>query len=221
MSVDTLEKVLARTPKSEEKKGVSITAPRLTIYDFLIQGKTPYMQARFSEKAMHKMMETQQAGKQARGKKVREARDFDADYEAATHVSLEGWYGIPAGAFRTAMIDACRLVDFKMTLAKLSVFIEQDGFDKVDGTPLVRIIGEREKNVSAVRNASGVCDLRARPMWREWTARLRIKFDEDQFSLTDITNLLNRVGQQVGIGEGRPNSRASTGNGFGTFIISR
>lgn len=199
---------------------ILISEPRLTTITFNIVGTSPYMQAKFSEKAKQKMMATQQAGSQSRGKKVREARDFDADYEASTHFSTDGWAGIPAGAFRTAMIDACRLVGFKMTLAKLSVFVEPDGFDNGDGTPLVKIEGSREKNVAAVRNQSGVCDLRARPMWRDWAVALRVKFDEDQFSLTDVTNLLHRVGQQVGIGEGRPNSRDSTGIGFGTFAIA-
>lgn len=199
---------------------VTISAPRLRIANFMLTGVAPYMQSRFSEKAMAKMKATQEAGSQAKGKKVRDARDFDADYEAAKHVSEDGWVGIPAGAFRSAMISACRLVNFKMTLAKLSIFVEPDGFDKVDGVPLVRIIGTPEKSVAAVRNESGVCDLRARPMWRNWRVDLRVQFDEDQFSLTDVTNLLARAGIQVGVGEGRPDSRSSTGLGMGRFSIT-
>lgn len=200
-------------------EGVVISAPRIKLATFRLIGESPYMQARFSEKAMAKMRATQEAGSQSRGKKVRDARNFDADYEAAKHISTDGWCGVPAGAFRTAMIDVCRLVGFKMTQAKLAVFIEPDGFDKVDGTPLVRIHGEPEKHVGAVRNATGVCDLRARPMWRNWHLDIQVKFDEDQFSLVDVSNLLARAGVQCGIGEGRPNSRDSTGIGFGTFRI--
>lgn len=211
--------MVAATQKSE-KNTVVISAPRLETVTFKIIGTAPYMQAAFSEKARQKMMATMEAGSQAKGKKVRDPRDFEADYNAATHFSEEGWCGIPAGAFRTAMISACRLVNFKMTLAKLSIFIDADGFDKAAGIPLVKIEGERENSTQAVRNETGVCDIRARPMWRKWSAMLRITFDEDQFSLADITNLLNRVGQQVGIGEGRHDSRASTGIGFGTFAIA-
>jgi hypothetical protein len=201
------------------KTEITISAPRIRTATFKCRGTSPYMQARFSEKAMLKMQATHEAGQQARGKKNRDARDFDKDYEAAKHIATEGWCGIPAGAFRTAMIDVCRLINFKMTMAKLSVFIDPDGFDKVDGTPLVKLHGTPEKHVGAVRNATGVCDLRARPMWREWYVNLRVRYDEDQFSLTDVTNLLSRAGIQCGIGEGRPNSRASTGIGFGTFTI--
>jgi hypothetical protein len=71
----------------------------------------------------------------------------------------------------------------------------------------------------AVRNETGVVDLRVRPMWREWEAVVRINFDADQFTLTDITNLLQRVGMQVGLGEGRPDSRKSAGLGWGTFQL--
>jgi len=37
--------------------------------------------------------------------------------------------------------------------------------------------------------------------------------------MDDVSNLLARVGIQCGIGEGRHNSRDSTGIGFGTFKI--
>lgn len=198
---------------------VTISAPKIKAAKFKLIGSAPYMQARFAEKSINKMREAHEAGSTARNKKTREARNFEADCEAAKHISTEGWIGIPAGAFRTACIDVCRLVGFKMTLAKLSIFIEPDGFDKVDGTPLVKISGTPETNISGVRNATGVMDLRARPMWRDWSVDLTVKYDEDQFTLADVTNLLMRVGMQCGVGEGRPNSRMSTGVGFGTFTV--
>lgn len=209
----------AVTEKEPGHESVTISAPRMRTAKFRLVGKSPYMQARFSEKAIAKIKATQEAGSQSRGKKVREARNFKEDYKNAMHVSTDDWVGVPAGAFRTAMIDVCRLVGFKMTLAKLSVFIEPDGFDKVDGTPLVKLTGKPEMHIGGVRNATGVLDLRARPMWRKWHIDLRVTWDEDQFSLADVTNLLVRAGIQCGIGEGRPNSRDSTGIGFGTFTI--
>lgn len=198
---------------------VQIAAPKIQTAQFKLVGNAPYVQLRFSQKAMNAMAEKMKAGPQAKNKKVRECRDFDDDFEQAKHISTEGWIGIPAGSFRAAMISACRLVGFKMTLAKLSCFIVADGFDKVDGVPLVKIKGTPEKNTMAVRNATGVADLRCRPMWREWSVMLRVQYDADQFSLQDITNLLMRVGKQVGVGEGRPDSRESCGLGWGTFDI--
>jgi hypothetical protein len=206
--------------KPEKVESLTITAPRLRTAEFKIVGTAPYCQHRFSQKALEKMKATQKAGQQAKGKKVRDARNFEADFEAAKHVAEDGWLGIPAPAIRTAMIDACRMVGFKMTMAKLAVFVEADGFDKVDGMPLIKIEGDCEMHEGAARNSNGSCDIRVRPLWRKWSASIRIRWDEDQFSLIDVTNLLARAGIQVGIGEGRPNSRMSPGIGWGTFEIA-
>lgn len=205
---------------TKQNTQVVIAAPNIQTAEFTLIGTAPFVQLRFSEKAMNAMMAKMQEGSKAKGKKVREARDFDDDFKQSMHVSTEGWVGIPAGAFRAAMISACRLVGFKMTLAKLSVFIEADGIDKIDGVPLVKIEGTPEPNKMAVRNATGVADIRCRAMWKKWTVKLRVRFDADQFSLQDISNLLSRVGMQVGVGEGRPDSRESAGLGWGTFELA-
>lgn len=198
---------------------VKVMPLRQKIIKVRIVGVSPYMQAKFSEKAKAKMMQTQQAGSQARSKKNREARDYDADYQAAMYRMKDGKCGIPASAFRNACISACKLVGFHMTKAKLAIFVDADGFDEVDGTPMVAIIGKPEKTIMPARNANGSCDLRVRPMWREWSAILKIRFDEDQFSVSDVINLLIRVGAQVGVGEGRPDSRESNGLGYGLFEV--
>jgi hypothetical protein len=172
---------------------------------------------RFSKKAelMAKMAE----GKSAGSKKNRDARDYDKEAEEARYRSAENWEGMNAAAFRAAMISACRLVGFKMTLAKLSTFIEADGYDKNDGVPLVRIYGESQVYTAHTRNATGVVDVRSRPMYRNWAARLRVRYDMDQFKMADVLNLVSRCGMQVGIGAGRPDSKASAGCGFGLFNV--
>ena len=198
---------------------VRVTRPNLKMAVVTIVGVSPYVQHAFSEKQRKVMEETQRAGQQAKGKKVREPKDFDAVYKAAKHFSKEGWIGIPAAAFRNAMISACRLIGFKMTHAKLSVWTEADGIDRTDGAPLVKIIGEPRIHQSFVRNATGVADIRWRPMWETWSADVRLSWDGDQFSATDIGHLMLRAGLQVGIGEGRPDSPNSNGMGWGRFDV--
>lgn len=202
---------------------VTITAPKFSTAEFTIAGRpdSPYVQLRFSEKSINAMKAKMMLGSQAKKGIKREPRDFDEDYRQALHVSVEGWHGIPASAFRNAMISACRIVGFQMTKAKLAVFVEADGIDKVDGTPLVRIVGEPEKVEHYVRNATGVVDIRVRGMWRKWSAKIRIRFDAEMFSLMDVSNLLSRVGMQVGIGEGRPDGKQSAGMGWGMFEIAK
>ncbi len=200
-------------------EGVQIKAPNIKTAVFRIIGTAPLVQARFANKAG--IMLTQQAGSQAKSKKKRDPKDFDKLCDDSVHYSREGWIGIPASAIRAGSISACRLVGFKMTLAKMSIFVEADGYDREEGTPLVKLIAGDYKKVDLhVRNATGVVDIRSRPMWDEWEADVRIRFDADQFSLVDVTNLLSRVGMQVGIGEGRPDSKNSAGMGWGTFRLS-
>jgi hypothetical protein len=197
---------------------VSISAPDFNTLQFVIQGTAPLVIERFSKKAelMMKMAE----GSTAKGKKVREARDYERDAEDARYRDMDdGWEGMNAAAFRSAMISACRLVGFKMTLAKLSVFVEADGMDSHDGLPLVRIYGKSRTFTAHTRNATGVVDIRARPQYAKWAAVLRIRYDRTQFTENDVANLIARVGGQVGIGAGRPDSKASAGCGWGLFEI--
>lgn len=211
---------MAVTSKSTVES-VSIKPPNFQTAVFRIVGTAPYVQNKFSQKAREQMKSTQQQGSTARSKRAKEPKDFEALYQGATHRAPDGWAGIPAPAFRNAMISACRTVGFKMTLAKLSVFVEADGFDVDDGTPLVKITkGEPRYHESLVRLQTGVADIRARPMWEPgWEAEVRITFDGDQFTLGDVSNLLMRVGMQVGVGEGRPDSKNSAGMGWGTFRV--
>lgn len=216
MTVDEIGTVMERQGKTRQ---VVIAPPNIQRAVIQIRGLSPYVQNAFSLKARTMMEETQRAGTQARSRKKREARDFEANYLAAQHRASEGWLGIPAPAFRNAAIDACRLIGFKMTIAKLSLFVEADGLDALDGTPLVKIVGEPEIHKGWGRNANGGADLRWRPMWREWSVKPLFRWDADQFSATDVVNLINRSGLQVGIGEGRPSSPNSNGLGWGLFEI--
>lgn len=199
---------------------LTISPPDFRTLVLEIKGESPLVIARFSEKSMLQMRTNQEAGSTAKSSKKRAAKDFEADYEAAKHVSAEGWCGIHAAAFRNGAIDACRATGYVMTKAKMALFIEADGFDRQDASPLVRITrGEPEMYVSVTRNQTGVPDLRARPMWREWGALLRVTYDADMFRAQDVVNLMARVGRQIGVGEGRPFSKNSAGMGFGTFSI--
>ena len=150
--------------------------------EFKIRGTAPYVQHKFSTKMRQQMKEKQEAGEGGpQGKKKRAAKDFKAAYEQAMYISVKGWHEIPAASFRNAMISACRTVNFKMTHSKLAVFILADGYDPEDGTALVKITkGKPQYAEHTVRLASGVADIRFRPMWQPgWEAIVRIRFDSE------------------------------------------
>jgi hypothetical protein len=199
---------------------VVITPPDIRIIQLQIEGTSPLVINKFSAKAKEIMMATQMAGSTAKSRKNREAKDFEDLFNGARHVSTEGWDGIHAASFRNAAISACRAAGFVMTKAKLAIFVEPDGFDADDMTPLVRITqGEPQMVVSPCRNSTGVIDLRPRPTYFPWGAELKIKYDAGILTDSDVVNLIARVGMQVGIGEGRPDSKQSAGVGNGLFRI--
>lgn len=209
-----------KTQDTKEER-IVIAPPNIKVGVLWIKGTAPLVVHKFSDKAKRMIRDKQAAGTTANSKKKREAKDFDEVFNGARHISFEGWDGIPAAAFRNACIRACTLVGFKMTTARMSIFVEADGFDETEGTPLVRIVGGAPQQLeSMVRLATGVCDISVRPQWIEWGAKLRIRYDADQFTANDVANLVNRAGMQVGVCEGRPGSSNSNGMGWGTFEIS-
>ena len=212
----------AKKPKATAGQTITIAAPKFETASFTIVGTSPLVQHRFGCEAKMKMRATQAAGSAGKNTNRKKApKDFKAQCRDATHVSTAGWCGIPAAAFRNAMIRACSIAGAVMTKAKMSVFIEADGVGEDGLTPLVQITkGEPMHTEMAVRINNTTTDIRARPMWAEgWEAVVRIRFDADQFTMTDVANLLVRAGLQVGILEGRPSSKDSNGMGWGMFMI--
>jgi hypothetical protein len=200
-----------------------INPPNFQTAVFHIRGTTPYMQCRFSRKAEEEIIATQEAGHTAKKGKKREAKDFEQCYKDSMYIDgKDGWHGIPSDSFRNAGISACRVCGYQMTRAKLTIFIEADGYDYLKPQRgLTRITkGKPEMDLSYVRLPKGPVDMRARALFRTgWEAKPVVRWDADQFKLSDVANLISRVGQQVGIGEGRPDSKDSAGMGLGLFKI--
>lgn len=215
-----MAKGMESSVKQTATEQVTIKPLNMRVMAIRIKGEAPLVIHRFSHKAKLQIRATQEAGPTAKSKKAREARDFQADFVNAQYFAHEGWSGLSAAGFRNACISACRVAGFQMTKAKLSIFIEPDGFDALDETPLVRIEGDKpEELLLHTRNETGVIDLRMRPMWRKWAVNLRLRYDGDQFTASDVVNLINRAGLQVGVGEGRPDSKKSAGIGYGLFSV--
>jgi hypothetical protein len=208
----------AAKKKAPTTTRVVIQPPKFEYIKLGIIGTAPLVQHKFSKKVGAQMLADQM--REGAKSRKRPSRKPEEEVIEATHISSEGWYGIPAAAFRSAMVSACRLCGFQMTKAKLSVFVEADGYDD-EGTPLVRLIGGApETRTDRVRLDNGTATIAIRPMWRQWAANVLFQYDGDQFNASDVTNLLMRVGVQVGVLEGRPDSKKSNGCGWGTFRLA-
>lgn len=208
----------------ERRMTVTITPPNFQTAVFKISGLSgvPLVIHRFSKKVADEMLAKQMEGKSASSKKKREPQDINESFIQARYISPQGWDGFHAGSIRNACISACRLVNFKMTLAKLSIFVVQDGWDGTEPTiPLIRLHGKPELLKSIARVETGQPYVAIRAKYMPWEANVKIRWDADQFQLKDVTNLLMRVGLQVGICEGRPDSRNSPGQGWGLFEVEQ
>ena len=202
------------------ERSVSIKAPNFGNAIFNVIGTAPLVIHRFSSKTKLEMKQKMETGKAASSKKNREAKQTADLFDEARYISSDGWDGFHAASVRNAMINACRLTTLKMTLAKMSIFVEADGWDAAEPqVPLIRIIGRPVKQEDVARVETGQPYVTVRAAYHNWKAQIKIRWDEDQFTLEDVSNLLARAGQQVGIGEGRPFSKNSTGQGWGTFRI--
>jgi hypothetical protein len=214
---------LATNGEGVARSQVTITAPNFERATFHITGTAPLVICRFSEEAKQAISAVHEEGTTATSKRKRKKIDPKQQFEAARYYHANGWEGFQASAIRNAMISACKIVDIKMTLAKLCVFCEPDGYDKKQPQiPLVRIHGTAAMQQDHVRNRnSGQFSVTTRAVYHKWSADVTIKWDADRFTLKDVANLLARVGEQVGIGCGRHDSKESAGMGWGSFNVAQ
>lgn len=208
------------TKDKPEVKTESVKAPNLKTAVFEIVGDSPLVIHRFSAKTKNEMKQKMETGKAAGNKKNREPKSTDQSFEESRYRLKDGSDGFHAAAIRNAMISACRLIGFKMTIAKMSVFVIPDGYDTAEPQiPLIRINGKPTKQEDMARVETGQPYVTVRAAYHNWTAKIAIRWDADQFTQNDVANLLMRVGMQVGIGEGRPDSKNSAGMGWGLFHL--
>lgn len=202
-----------------KKERIEIQPPNFKSVKLRLEGVSPLMLHKFSEKARKQMEDSQQA--ESKTKRKRDPKNYKSEFEGAKYISTAKWEGVPALSIRAAMIRACANVDgLPMTVAKGAFFIKPHGFDVTDGTPLIRIEGKSSHDTRPVRLESGVTDLRNRPRYDTWACEIDVEFDADLVSANDVANLLARAGTQIGIGELRPFGRKSFGGDFGMWRVA-
>lgn len=176
-----------------------------------IIGVSPLIIHKWSEKAL-RMMREKQSGQTLRQK--REPKDPKEEADAATYWLGDGRPGMPAVAFKAAMVDGCRFFDApSMTEAKRALFVEGIGAEQ-----LVEITGEKTLREDSPRNATGVADLRYRYAWWPWSAEITVRYPAKLLTADSVVALLD-AGGRSGVGDWRPGSPKSATGVFGTFRV--
>jgi hypothetical protein len=171
---------------------ITIQAIKIARLLVQIEGDTPLICHRWSEKAKRQMLDKQM--KKATPKK--EAKDPVEDFRSSLYPHPEGGYGFPSVAFKMAMTGACRYVEgVPMTVARGAFFVEGE---------MVKIQGEPTMREDMVRVGMGTADIRYRGEFREWRAELLISYNASVLTDEQVVNLLNIAGFAVGVGEYRP-----------------
>ena len=186
-------------------KSATIKQPNIYSVCLEIEGTAPYLQNKFSQKAIEEQLRKHMGLSVQREKKVP-----SECVERATIKNADGVVCIPPTAIKKAILTASATIKgLKKTQIRTSIFIE--------GNSIPITYSRMVPQMDMVRT-SGIGrtpDVRFRPRFEDWKARLIILFPE-MLPVETVVDLLNRAGT-VGVGEWRPEKDGT----HGTFKVSR
>ncbi len=182
-----------------------IVLPRLNIQHMEIRlvGDSHLICHAWSLKARQLMLDAQMK----KAKLAKEPKDPEADFRGSLYPHPDGGYGFPAVAFKSAAVDACSHVDGITKVEARGAFHIVSDMVKIDGDP--------QSRQDMVRVGMGTADIRYRGEFKEWSCKLRIRYNANVLSAEQIVNLLNTAGFAIGVGEWRPQRDGS----FGMFHV--
>ncbi len=176
-----------------------------------IIGTTPLIPHRWSEKAIN-MMAVKQSQPGVRAK--REAKNPEQEAHDSCYWLAPNVPGMPATAFKAAMVGAVRFFDgLTMAAAKQLFYVVGEGPDQ-----LVRIDGDATMRIDTPRNANGVADLRYRLAFFPWSAQLLVRFIPQVLTPESVIALLDAAGRG-GVGDWRPSAPKSATGTFGQWTV--
>ena len=182
------------------------------ILEVPIVGITPVIPHKWSEKAL-RMMREKQSGSKARTK--HDPKNPQEEAEGSLYRLPDGRPGMPATAFKAAMIGAVRLFSgITMVSLKAAVFVKGDGPDQ-----LVPIEGDMAIREDTPRNATGVADLRYRYAFWPWSTTLEVEYLTALIDADSIVALVDAAGNG-GVGDWRPSAPKSATGTFGRFTVA-
>jgi hypothetical protein len=184
-------------------KPINVQSMKVTI-----EGTSPLIQHKWSEKALRHMRE-KGGGKKTKERTVREPEKEAKD---ATYFTDDGKFAMPLLALKSAIIQAAHKdIGIEKTLVRKGLFIKSPSASLV----LPMKCSKPTVREDCVRVGMGAADLRYRPQFDEWSVDVNLEYDADLLQPSDIVNLIDRAGFGVGVCEWRPEK----GGEFGRFRV--
>lgn len=190
-------------PERTAPSAISIEQPKVHSVALEVTGDSPLIQNAFSQKTIEQMLRKHMGFNVQKENKV--PRQCVED---ATIRNLKKEVCIPTVAFKNAMLTASMQIKGMMKTRLRPILY-------VEGQSIPVVFDKMTPRMDMVRTATGMPDVRFRPMFENWSARIVLQF-ADILPVQTVVDLLNRSGR-VGVGEWRPEKNGV----FGTYRVTR
>lgn len=194
----------AKKPTNQRPGQLVIELPAMKVQrmEIVLVGDSPLICHAWSDRAKKQILDKQMK----RAQTAKEAKDPEKDYSDSLY-RHDDEHVFPAVAFKSAAVDACSHV------AEITKVQARGAFHIIG--EWVKIEGEPSPREDMVRVGMGAADIRYRAEFKQWRAKLKIRFNANVLSAEQITNLFNTAGFAVGVGDWRPEKNGS----FGMFHV--
>lgn len=190
-------------PERTAPSAISIEQPKVNNVVLELISDSPLIQNAFSQKTIEQMLRKHMGFNVQKENKV--PRQCIED---ATIRNIKKEVCIPTVAFKNAMLTASMQIKGMMKTRLRPILY-------VVGQSIPVVYDKMTPRMDMVRTATGMPDVRFRPMFENWSVRVALQF-ADILPVQTVVDLLNRSGR-VGVGEWRPEKNGV----FGTYHVAR
>lgn len=194
-----------------QSKTINVALMDIQAITVTIEGETPLIVNRFSEKSKEEIL-----GKQTKKAKTgKEARNPEKEYLSSLYSIDHKRTGFPAYGIKAAIVRAAKSLGMVMVDVRTNVHIVAPK----GNAGLIEIHGPHQMREDVVRIGNGISSLAFRAEYPEWVCTFEVKYNASMFSADQIATLIQAAGFSCGLGEWRPNAPKSNSGTFGMFNL--
>ncbi len=211
--------------RGKEASTIPLCRPRRATIRVDIVGVRPLLMHNFGSGERLGGLEDFNPDGTPKAKKKKGPRNPQGAFEEAKYQDAEKKrYGIPCGAFKTAICNAASgFSGLSKSGIKTMFFIQSDFVDPRSNMECVAITCSKPHLVTHIVRVgkwpTKQPDLRYRPQFDEWKCTLRIEYDALKLNPTQIVALVDQAGWE-GVLDGRPSSPMVCSQDYGRFKVA-